>query len=235
MADRRPSDRFHDHSRPGRWWPSFWPAGVLERRWLVWGNVGALVVIVAVGLARIFWGTDLQLMTADAGAVEASPVAGIMSNIGILVWASGAGTTIFASFFARGWRARLLRVGGLVTLVLAVDDALMLHDEALPALGIPEAVLLGVLGLTVLGFLVTFRRQILAGPRVFITLAIVAFVLMLVLDTLEPLGLLKGHALIEEGFKLFAILNWTGYFVVLAAQAVIDRPREDLVDASSPG
>ncbi|AXH96368.1 hypothetical protein DV701_09775 [Ornithinimicrobium avium] len=189
-----------------------------------------MVVIVAVGLARIIWGIDLQLMTADAGAVEASPVAGIMSNIGILVWAAGAGIPLFTSFYSHGWQARLLRAGGLMTLLLAIDDTLMLHDEALPALGIPESVVLAVLGLLTAGFLVWYRRHVLAGPKVFMMLAVAGFTLMLVLDTLEPLGLLKGHAVIEEGFKLIAIVNWTGYFVMLAARTLAGRLTEERRD-----
>ncbi|MDO5503221.1 MAG: hypothetical protein Q4G67_08625 [Actinomycetia bacterium] len=193
------------------------------RTLLIWGNAFALAVIVTVGLIRIIGGVDLQILTADAGAVEAHPVAGFMSNVGILIWGACAGITLFASRLSSGWRRGFLTVGTLLTLGLAVDDAFMLHDEVLPLTGIPEEVWLFVIAAAVLAFFITRRQQIMAGPRAPMALAILGFALMLGLDLLEPLGLLTGHAVIEEGFKLIGIVNWTIYFVLVAAAAIVDR------------
>jgi hypothetical protein len=65
---------------------------------------------------------------------------GLLSNLRILVWAAGAFISFFASFHVDGFQARsLLRWAEILTLILLLDDFLLIHDEVFPkVLRLPE-------------------------------------------------------------------------------------------------
>ena len=79
---------------------------------------------------------DLKALSADAGAVLPL-LAGGLALVNIMVWASAASMAVMAAVL---WppRRRWLLGFALLNILLALDDALLLHDEVGPELGLPE-------------------------------------------------------------------------------------------------
>ncbi len=79
---------------------------------------------------------DLKALSAEAGAVLPL-LAGGLALLNVMVWASTASMAVMAAVL---WppRCRWLLGFGLLNILLALDDALLLHDEVGPALGLPE-------------------------------------------------------------------------------------------------
>ena len=79
---------------------------------------------------------DLKALSTDAGAVLPL-LAGGLSLVNTMVWASVASMAVLAAVL---WppRRRWLLGFAFLNILLALDDALMLHDEVGPALGLPE-------------------------------------------------------------------------------------------------
>lgn len=191
-----------------------------------------LIVLMVVVTIRIVTGTAIPALTRDALQVlEAPPYIGIVSTIGGLIWSGTAAVCLFGAALLRRRGvapegARFLLAGGLVTLLLLLDDVFMLHDVVLPLhVGIPEPVVYLVNTLVVLGFLAVFRTAI--GQTDFLLLALAFIGLgcsvgVDIVDMLVPFGL-RGLFLVEDGAKLFGIVSWAGYFVTVSLRHV-DRP-----------
>ena len=79
---------------------------------------------------------DLKALSADAGAVLPL-LAGALALLNMMVWASAASMAVLAAVPWPPRRRWLLGFAFLNTL-LALDDALLLHDEVGPELGLPE-------------------------------------------------------------------------------------------------
>jgi len=177
-------------------------------------------------------GIRISVLTRDPATLQEPPAwAGLVSYLGILLWAI-AGVIALAS----GWRLRgamrsrcslFLMVGGGLSLLLAADDLLLLHESVVPhRLGVPEVAVLGFYGLFTLAHLATFRGLVAAtGPRLLLT-ALSLFALSLVVDAAPallfdpstriesvPELLVDGYYLLKDGAKLIGIMAWSGYYV----------------------
>lgn len=96
--------------------------------------VGAFVLGIIASLA---WRAEISLstLTRDPAAVGGLPWhTGLLSTAGVLIWGVSSGVAIFVAV-AHGGPSRMMLVGcGTLGLTMAVDDALLLHEKALPAL-----------------------------------------------------------------------------------------------------
>ena len=107
---------------------------------------------------------DLQALAADAGAVLPL-LAGGLALLNMMVWASAASMAVLAAGIWPPRRRWLLGFAFLNTL-LALDDALLLHDEVGPELGLPEEgfdLLYAAMGVLLL--LRAFRLAVNARPE----------------------------------------------------------------------
>jgi len=79
---------------------------------------------------------DLKALSAEAGAVLPL-LAGGLALLNVMVWASIVSMALLAAVL---WppRRRWLLGFAFLNILLALDDALLLHDEVGPALGLPE-------------------------------------------------------------------------------------------------
>ncbi len=79
---------------------------------------------------------DLKALAADAGAVLPL-LAGGLALLNVMAWASVASMAVLAAVL---WppRRRWLLGFAFLNILLALDDALLFHDEVGPALGLPE-------------------------------------------------------------------------------------------------
>ena len=165
-----------------------------------------------------------------------SPAYGLVSNVGILVMVLAAGGAAIGWLVLRDAPApwpRLLLWAGLLTLVLAVDDLIMLHEAAAfaPWSGVLIA---AVYGLAVLRFVVRFRDEILRDldPGLLL-LAVGSLGVSLVTDLIDPT---PASLLVEDGAKLLGLVSWSA-FVVRSILRAFASSRAGAVDdavASAP-
>lgn len=145
---------------------------------------------------------------------------GAVSNLGVLIWMSGAAVCLFtaAVVLAQGLGARpvvFMTAAGLLTGFLAMDDLFLVHENVLPAFGVSEPVTYGAYAALGLVYLAVSWREIL-NHNVFLLAAAVLFLgTSVVIDWLfhsdHPLRIV-----LEDGAKLTGISAWVGFHVTAA-------------------
>ena len=165
----------------------------------------------------------IQRLTVDLPALAGLPGwAGLLSHVGGGLWLSCASVLIFNARVRR-W----LWLPGLLSLILGLDDGLMLHEELLPQVLRMDhrvvqpalyALYAGLLGLTLRrlrpwmrepGFLVLLAACLCLGASVSLDMAVESNLL----PTRHPLLLDEGFAMwLEDGLKLLGIVAWWGYW-----------------------
>lgn len=172
---------------------------------------------------------DLGDLMRDPASTRGGPLhVGLVSNLGVLVWFSAAVVCLFtAAVLAAGARRGVpfFLASGLLTLVLALDDFLMLHEFMGWALSIPEAAILGAYALLTLGWLTTFWPAIRRTDHLLLVLALSLFAFSLLPDVPEVRALYSSERLmrlLEDGGKLLGIVTWTAYFVQTSARALVE-------------
>ncbi|HYW07413.1 MAG TPA: hypothetical protein VE913_10675 [Longimicrobium sp.] len=193
--------------------------------------VGALVFAAAIFAVAIaggaYFGVPITTLTRDPVAeLQGAPYTGIVSNLGVLLWAGAATLCFFAASLLRpGSEARrFFLFGGALTAALLVDDLFLLHEAVAPIyLGVPEkAVHLGN-GLLTLGFLYACRGVIMRTEPLLVMMALGLFGLSVVVDQLLPLSV-STALVVEDGAKLAGITVWLAYFARAARRALPGAP-----------
>ncbi len=140
------------------------------------------------------------------------PLAGFLSNFGIMTWMASCAMAGFAATMA-GNRRHIVMLGSLsvLSLVLAVDDFFIIHERVGPLmLGIPEKLFFLTYVSALLVIIVVFFHEIrrMAGG-----LLVIAGVFFCVSMAADVFYLLDGvaHRLLEDGAKLFGIAYWCAF------------------------
>ena len=181
MSRARPDER-----------PTAWMLRILSRTPpAVYGVVVLPVVVVMAATVWQPWLPPSDLLrdsqVVAAGHADASPAYGLISNVGIVVLALAGGGAVIARIILRDAPApwpRLLLWTAVLTLVLALDDLLLLHEAAAfaPGAGVLAA---AAYGLAFLRFVVRFRDVIIRDLDVgLLLLAVGSLGISLVTDLL---------------------------------------------------
>ncbi len=197
-------------SRPPRTGRAFLAAALVA--------VGAAAVVAAVWLITDVQGISFRTVAADPVIVGDGPVhAGVFSNMGVLVWWSGAtaavllGALLLRQGDARAGRAML--VLGAITAVLAADDLFLLHEQFGPnVLGIAQDTILAGYALGIVVVLVALRQFLLASAWPILALSLFAFAVSVVSDLLADEET-STQSVIEDGAKFVGIAAWTVFLV----------------------
>ncbi len=124
----------------------------------------ALVMSAASGRIAV-----MDLMSDPAEITGMPWYLGAASSVNLLVWSAGAALYLVAGMGLRRHDARLgtaLTALGVLTLVFSVDDALLLHEIAMPrVLGLPQMVTLAVYGIAMLAILLLYRSELMRLPE----------------------------------------------------------------------
>ncbi|MBX3171218.1 MAG: hypothetical protein KF760_27665 [Candidatus Eremiobacteraeota bacterium] len=197
-----------------------------------------LAVLWALPLLVLLWlkgqgSLTIQRLTVDPSALAGVPPwTGLLSNAGVLLWFSSATVLLFVARTRPGAR-RVVLLPGLLSLVLGLDDGLMLHEELLPSLaGVHYTVMqpaLYILYAALLGLSLRGLRSQLRGDSCVVLLAAifclggsVAVDMLLdshLLSERNSLVLDEGLAMwLEDGLKLLGIVAWWGYWTDLSAR-----------------
>jgi len=192
------------------------------RAWMIITYTPVLALLVAVAIVSAVTGVPAGKITRDPAALmDAHPLLGALSNLGIMLWSAAAAIALFAAGVLRqkaGDRQLIgyLVASGAVTLLLGFDDLFMLHEELLPRyLHVPETLVYFVYIALVLAWLARFRAVILKTDFLLLGLAFGCFAASVAMDQLPDAWVLRWDILflIEDGFKLIGIVSWLAYFV----------------------
>ena len=112
---------------------------------------------------------------------------GLVSNVGILAWTTGAAVSIFVALLLfinghRGSEVTFLTVAGLFTGWLCHDDLFMVHEDVLPLFGVPQPATYAAYASFAALYFALAWRHILAARPVLMLLALA----LLLLATSEP-------------------------------------------------
>lgn len=198
---------------------------VKTRRFLLWAVLATSLVIGAVVFLHLKSHVPFKLLTRDIFAITGAPVYfGILSNLGIIGWAGATTAWTLTTWMRRQLVPNnklflLALASGGFSLLLMVDDALMLHEDLLPRLlGIPEELLLIGYGLLALLYLVTSLRAVWHTPYLPWLLSGALLGGSISIDFLMATSELEY--LLEDGLKFAGIIFWLTYAVLTCLQTL---------------
>lgn len=203
--------------------------------WLALGAVPALAQVV------IFLLTDerpRQFIVDTAELTDdVSMFTSVFSRMGIILWfCSATATFLTASALDRGHPLRepLHWIGGL-SLLLGLDDGLVIHENLPSPLGLPDAVWLLPAGLVVVR-IVTSHRDRLRPEADLAVVAALGFAVSVGVDLVLE-GLLESYAtgvlFVEENAKFAGIIAWFGFCLTVCRRGLAES-RTDPPAAVSP-
>lgn len=194
----------------------------------------ALLVLVVVALAKLIGDVAPHNFLRDTNTLAgAHPLMGMVSNLGLMLWAASAAVSLLtASFLMRTRQPGIpfFLASGALSLWLLLDDAFLFHESLAPDyLGLSDKVVILALGLAVLTWIAAFRRTILQSGAFFLALAMSLFAMSLLVDSVSDVmpGLnTEGgwRILFEDGPKWLGICCWLAFHVTAALAALDPRP-----------
>lgn len=177
---------------------------------------GGAVLIGIVLFLKAWKGVPSEHLTRDPNAIFDMPLyIGFFSQVGIFFWAFAAAISLYSgALLAAEARhlvtKRFLYSAGLLSMLLGLDDAFLLHEQFFPFIGIPEKAVYAIYACLMLYFLYRFRERILETEYPLLAAALLLFATSVLLDVIQPEGV--DIFLIEDGAKLVGIMSWMAYF-----------------------
>lgn len=218
-----------------------------SRRTLIVAAVPAALFVGLVALAsRAVPFPLIQAFYDPLALVDAHPLLGFVSNLGILIWAGAAGICLVTALVvANGSEPqhaeahRFFLASCALTTLLVLDDTYQVHERIIPTLldrG-QTFVLVGYV-VVVAAYVWRFRASLLAAEWIVFALSGACFALSMSIDLVPvAVSLLPGDAAIdketigweiarfvEDGAKLVGIVLWLAFYASAAAGALVPRP-----------
>lgn len=184
------------------------------------------IVLAALALAFLFlamWyvdgkGVAIEILIREPAAQHNFwPFSGLFSHIGVFALAA----TGVVGLFAANHAARdhgLLRVIAVYSLVLAVDDFFLVHDDILPRKGIPETATYATYLLVGAAVAFNWRRELFAIRHAALFLAGALLFSSVALDVVTPYSRLE--LVVEDSLKLAGLCIWAVYWISRAGAAM---------------
>jgi len=150
---------------------------------------------------------------------------GFVSTLGVMLWVATAAVCLFSALilFARKSGNALILfslTAGLLTGWLALDDAFLVHETVMPALGVPQNVVLAIYVVLTLAYVGTSWRTIMANDYWLLALGAGAFIASLAIDTIFK-SLDPVLVQLEDSAKFFGIFCWASFHITTLARALI--------------
>jgi len=146
-----------------------------------------VAVVILVALARAVGDVPMHYLTRDIATLAGiHPFFGVMSNLGLMLWAASAAAsllTVLILMKSGEGVSKFFLASGALSLWLLFDDAFLFHEELAPKhMGLETEFVLVGLGVAVIAWLAAFRRQILAAGPFFLVLSLGMFAVSLGVD-----------------------------------------------------
>lgn len=200
----------------------------------------AILLLAIAAVAHHVTGRPFDDFATEAASSTESPFyLGFVSTAGGLAWWTAAVVAVVSAVTVRhlGDRAlgnRLLGIG-LFTAYMGVDDLFMLHDAALPQIGIGEKASYVAQALIVLTYIAVDRRFILTTPLPLLLIAGALFATSIIEDQVPRETLPLPYAL-EDSSKTVGIFTYALWVAVVAFRSVRDtlpRPASAAPDSTA--
>lgn len=148
---------------------------------------------------------------------------GMVSNIGILLWAAAASICLFVAFAEKLNKesSKLLLLGGIFSGLLCLDDFFLLHDRYIG----PDFLYLTYLAISVF-LLVRFRRLLKKIGPLRLAISILFLALSVLFDGIIQQVFNQQYELIqliEEGFKFLGIACWLNFWCKASSYVLKSR------------
>lgn len=200
-------------------------------RWLLLVQAPAVALLVAVWVAAGITGRAPSRFTQDPATLLGShPFVGVVSNVGIVLWAATAAITLFTALVLQSrapghHSAAFLGSAGVLTCGALLDDLFLFHEELLPTvLGVPQAVFLVAYAGALALFLLHYRGLVLRTDYGLLVLTLAWFAVSLGVDQFPHTWFAwKPLYLVEDGAKLLGIAGWLGYFGRVSALTLLSE------------
>ncbi|MBO9575844.1 MAG: hypothetical protein J7494_08925 [Sphingobium sp.] len=193
----------------------------------------AIPVLVGIFIAGEL-GRNVGNYTRDIPALfEISPLTGLLSTLGLLVWAGSAAVWYCCRILAekRGDRRmrRFATASLFLTLWLVLDDSFMIHEGLIPNhLPFPEKGVLALVACAGLAYVVLFRN-LLASALFPLAFAFVPLALSLIIDDVGAVWITDRigdwEFLLEDGLKWLGIVGWLGHALLWFRRLLDEQPR----------
>ena len=207
-------------------WEKFISKSISSKVVSCWLYMPAIFLILIVAIASYYLNIPISHFTRDPLAITGNhPFLGIISNVGAILWSFSVAICFFSYVLLKTSKEShdvlgFILFGGVISLVLLLDDLFMLHERIYPEyFWVSEKIVFVFYGVLILFYLVKFRRIIIETDFIFILLAVFFFALSILVDLL-PESLLPWHHLFEDGPKFFGIVSWFGYQLSVCFQEV---------------
>lgn len=202
--------------------------------------VPSIVVLLVMALVSVFFQVKIPVLTRDTTAIaKIHPLSGMLSNLGILLWCAAALISGFVAYVLRNIKTQdtfwFLFFSALLSAYLLLDDLFLFHEKIAPVyLGLPEKMVIGILGIAVLSYLIAFRRIILRTNFGVLLLALGFLATSVVIDSFFELlwtSQLDNWAyFFEDGTKWLGIASWCGYYVHTSHEFLVTTPGTEVID-----
>ena len=172
-----------------------------------------LIYLSIIGLSSSF-GIESTLVIRDLAQTCGYPIGvGLISNLGILMWSASASITLFSSLSGlveKREESNLLLLGGILTLILCLDDFFLLHDKYIG----PDFLYItySIIGLYIL---IKFRKIIININFLPFIIAVFFLSLSILFDRYIQEIFRENYTniqLFEEGFKFIGIVCWMNFW-----------------------
>lgn len=183
-------------------------------------SVLVIVTVISVSLVLHFvFDVPFRQLTADPNVLTDSPIYfGFMSQTGIIFWSAAATTSFIFAFLTKIYRNEKEKFyffifTGLLISWLMIDDCFLLHEGVLPAIGVPQKIILLFYVLVVLYYLFRFKNLIIKQtPYILLILSFGCFGISVFIDYFfyfENPNLID--TVLEDGSKFIGIILWFAY------------------------
>lgn len=200
-----------------------------------WRSIAAITLL-ALGLIGAAIAINLVTdrpfaeLTRDPAAIFEMPFfIGFISQIGLMFWAATATICLASAWVLHVERTQpqfkwFMVTAGLLSVVIGLDDAFLVHEEVFPLFGLPEWLPLLIYGALLAFWLWRFASFIRAQtPYLLLALALIGFGLSMGMDVLDLESYNIEPYLLEDGAKLVGILAWFAYHLQVSFSALRAR------------
>ncbi len=191
-----------------------------------------VILVLLVVFLSFKTGIPIDKFTGDPAAIAGiNPFIGVVSNIGILFWCASASICFFSFALPQKTRNRgnfsaFFLFSGFITSILLLDDLFLFHERHLNSREIifpnstfiSQEVIYLSYAMIILFYFIKFRKIIVKTDFIILLLALSFFGASIIIDSFSLSIPMKS--LFEDGFKLFGIVSWFGYFVRVCFQVV---------------
>jgi hypothetical protein len=152
---------------------------------------------------------------------------GVLSNVGVLLWAAAAAACLVAGETLRRLSdpfAGLLLGAGATSALLACDDLFIVHEKLDERVGVPQPLTVAAYAALVAWVLYRYRELVRRTEWKLLAAALVLFVASAILDGLAEETTVLGATTLEgfeDSLKLVGIVTWTAYWARTAVLALL--------------